>query len=64
MAKMRVPRKLKKVITKNCIYNANLLGKRFKSMTIVEVDIKGKSFGNRVIMIEQKYKHNGTTTRD
>ena len=64
MAKIRLPRKLKKQITKNCIYNAKLLGKIFKSMTIVEVDIKGKSFGNRIVMVEQKYKHNGTTTRN
>ena len=59
MAKIKLPRKLKKQITKGCIFNSNLEGKRFKSMRIVSIDFEARTYGQRIVAVEQKYKHNG-----
>jgi hypothetical protein len=51
MSKIRLPRKLKKIVTNNCIRECKLKGQKFKSLRFTKIDMK-----NRCCEIDFKLK--------
>lgn len=52
MGKLRLPRKLKKIVTYNCIRNLKLQGLKLESIKIIEVHMK-----KRMCVIDFKIKN-------